>query len=62
MKEDWNLEMLMRVAAARLPAPEIAVGQRRRIGGVYGKTMRRTGNLPDSPAIATVDGGGGSNT
>jgi glycosyltransferase involved in cell wall biosynthesis len=29
----WNLEMLMRVAAARLPALEIAVGQRRRIGG-----------------------------
>jgi glycosyltransferase involved in cell wall biosynthesis len=37
MKEQtygWNLEMLMRVAAARLPAMEIAVGQRRRIGGV----------------------------
>jgi glycosyltransferase involved in cell wall biosynthesis len=37
MKEEtygWNLEMLMRVAAARLPAQEIAVGQRRRIGGV----------------------------
>lgn len=37
MKEQtygWNLEMLMRVAAARLPAIEIAVGQRRRIGGV----------------------------
>jgi hypothetical protein len=36
MKEEtfgWNLEMLMRVAAARLPAVEIAVGQRRRIGG-----------------------------
>ena len=30
----WNLEMLMRVAAAGLPALEIAVGQRRRIGGV----------------------------
>ena len=30
----WNLEMLMRVAAARLPALEIAVGQRRRVGGV----------------------------
>jgi glycosyltransferase involved in cell wall biosynthesis len=30
----WNLEMLMRVAAARLPALEIAVGQRRRLGGV----------------------------
>lgn len=37
MTEDtygWNLEMLMRVAAARLPALEIAVGQRRRIGGI----------------------------
>lgn len=30
----WNLEMLMRVAAAGLPALEIAVGQRRRAGGV----------------------------
>ena len=29
----WNLEMLMRVAAARLPAREIPVGQRRRVGG-----------------------------
>ena len=30
----WNLEMLMRVAAAKLPALEIAVGQRQRLGGV----------------------------
>jgi glycosyltransferase involved in cell wall biosynthesis len=30
----WNLEMLMRVAAARLPALEIAVDHRRRAGGV----------------------------
>jgi glycosyltransferase involved in cell wall biosynthesis len=30
----WNLEMLMRVAAVGLPVAEIAVGQRRRIGGV----------------------------
>jgi glycosyltransferase involved in cell wall biosynthesis len=30
----WNLEMLMRVAAAGLPALEIAAGQRRRTGGV----------------------------
>jgi glycosyltransferase involved in cell wall biosynthesis len=29
----WNLEMLMRVAAAGLPATEIPVGQRRRVGG-----------------------------
>jgi glycosyltransferase involved in cell wall biosynthesis len=44
MKEQtygWNLEMLMRVAAARLPALEIAVGQRRRIGGV----SKVSGNL-----------------
>jgi glycosyltransferase involved in cell wall biosynthesis len=34
MTYGWNLEMLMRVAAAGLPAFEIAVGQRRRIGGV----------------------------
>lgn len=30
----WNLEMLMRVAATGLPFLEIAVGQRRRAGGV----------------------------
>jgi hypothetical protein len=44
MKEEtygWNLEMLMPVAAARLPAREIAVGQRRRIGGV----SKVSGNL-----------------
>jgi glycosyltransferase involved in cell wall biosynthesis len=44
MKEEtygWNLEMLMRIAAARLPALEIAVGQRRRIGGV----SKVSGNL-----------------
>ena len=29
----WNLEMLMRVAAAGVPSLEIPVGQRRRIGG-----------------------------
>ena len=34
MTYGWNLEMLMRVAAAGLPAEEIAVGQRRRTGGV----------------------------
>jgi len=34
MTYGWNLEMLMRVAAARLPCEEIAVGQRCRIGGV----------------------------
>ena len=44
MKEEtygWNLEMLMRVAAAGMPAREIAVGQRRRIGGV----SKVSGNL-----------------
>jgi glycosyltransferase involved in cell wall biosynthesis len=30
----WNLEMLMRVAAAGIASEEVAVGQRRRIGGV----------------------------
>lgn len=30
----WNLEMLMRVAAARIPCLEVPVGQRRRRGGV----------------------------
>jgi hypothetical protein len=37
----WNLEMLMRVAAARLPSLEVAVGQRCRIGGV----SKVSGNL-----------------
>ena len=44
MKEEtygWNLEMLMRVAAAQLSSREIAVGQRRRIGGV----SKVSGNL-----------------
>jgi glycosyltransferase involved in cell wall biosynthesis len=44
MKEQtygWNLEMLMRIAAARSPSLEIAVGQRRRIGGV----SKVSGNL-----------------
>ena len=34
MTYGWNLEMLMRIAASGLPHEEIAVGQRRRIGGV----------------------------
>jgi glycosyltransferase involved in cell wall biosynthesis len=44
MKEEtygWNLEMLMRVAAAGLLSREIAVGQRRRVGGV----SKVSGNL-----------------
>jgi glycosyltransferase involved in cell wall biosynthesis len=39
----WNLEMLMRVAAARLPAAEVAVGQRRRVGGVSKVSGSRAG-------------------
>lgn len=38
----WNLEMLMRVAAAGLPLVEVPVGQRRRAGGlskVSGNTL-----------------------
>jgi glycosyltransferase involved in cell wall biosynthesis len=38
----WNLEMLMRVAAAGLPSLEIPVGQRRRAGGV----SKVSGNAP----------------
>jgi glycosyltransferase involved in cell wall biosynthesis len=44
----WNLEMLMRVAAARLPACEIAVGHRRRAGGV----SKVSGNLAAGVAAA----------
>jgi glycosyltransferase involved in cell wall biosynthesis len=41
MTYGWNLEMLMRVAAAGLLAQEVAVGQRRRMGGV----SKVSGNL-----------------
>lgn len=44
----WNLEMLMRVAAARLRAVEVPVGQRRRAGGV----SKVSGNLRASFAAA----------
>lgn len=37
----WNLEMLMRIAAAGLPTLEISVGQRRRVGGI----SKVSGNL-----------------
>lgn len=37
----WNLEMLMRIAASGLPSVEIAVGQKRRAGGV----SKVSGNL-----------------
>lgn len=47
----WNLEMLMRVSAAGLPAFEIPVGQRRRVGGV----SKVSGNLvPALKAAATL--------
>jgi glycosyltransferase involved in cell wall biosynthesis len=46
----WNLEMLMRVAAAGLPAVEIPVGQRRRIGGV----SKVSGNLAPGIKAAAV--------
>lgn len=44
----WNLEMLMRVAAAGLHAEEVPVGQRRRAGGV----SKVSGNLSASIAAA----------
>jgi glycosyltransferase involved in cell wall biosynthesis len=34
MTYGWNLEMMMRIAAARLPSLEIAVGHKRRAGGI----------------------------
>jgi glycosyltransferase involved in cell wall biosynthesis len=57
MKEEtfgWNLEMLMRVAAARLPALEIAVGQRRRIGGVSKVSGNLTAGLKAAWSISTT--------
>jgi glycosyltransferase involved in cell wall biosynthesis len=44
----WNLEMLMRVAAAGFSAEEVPVGQRRRAGGV----SKVSGNLRASLAAA----------
>jgi hypothetical protein len=44
----WNLEMLMRVAAAGLRAREVPVGQRRRAGGV----SKVSGNLRASAAAS----------
>ena len=44
----WNLEMLMRVAAAGLRALEVPVGQRRRMGGV----SKVSGNLRASAAAS----------
>lgn len=51
MTYGWNLEMLMRVAAAGLPVEEVAVGQRRRRGGV----SKVSGNLiPGLKAAWTI--------
>jgi hypothetical protein len=51
MSYGWNLEMLMRVAAAGLPAEEVAVGQRRRLGGV----SKVSGNMvPGLKAAGTI--------
>lgn len=57
MKEEtfgWNLEMLMRVGAARLPVLEIAVGQRRRIGGVSKVSGNLTASLKAAWSISTT--------
>jgi glycosyltransferase involved in cell wall biosynthesis len=57
MREDtygWNLEMLMRVAAAGLPALEIPVGQRRRAGGVSKVSGNVLTGLKAAWSIATT--------
>jgi glycosyltransferase involved in cell wall biosynthesis len=50
----WNLEMLMRVAAARLPALEIPVGQRRRTGGISKVSGNLTAGLKAAWSISTT--------
>ena len=50
----WNLEMLMRVAAAGLGTQEIAVGQRRRIGGVSKVSGNPIVGLKAAIAIVTT--------
>jgi glycosyltransferase involved in cell wall biosynthesis len=50
----WNLEMLMRVAAGRLPAREIAVGQRRRVGGVSKVSGNPAAGVKAAWSIATT--------
>jgi glycosyltransferase involved in cell wall biosynthesis len=57
MKEEtygWNLEMMMRVAAARLPVREIAVGQRRRVGGVSKVSGNLTASLKAAWSISVT--------
>jgi glycosyltransferase involved in cell wall biosynthesis len=50
----WNLEMLMRVAAAGLPALEIPVGQRRRRGGVSKVSGNPVAGLKAAASIAAT--------
>lgn len=54
MTYGWNLEMLMRVAAADLPALEIAVGQRRRLGGVSKVSGNFIAGIKATYAMATT--------
>jgi hypothetical protein len=56
MTYGWNLEMLMRIAAADLPTLEIAVGQRRRVGGGYKGDKFHDGDLrPTRPSPPPQD-------
>ncbi|HLH87596.1 MAG TPA: glycosyltransferase family 2 protein [Xanthobacteraceae bacterium] len=50
----WNLEMLMRVAAAGMATQEIAVGQRRRIGGVSKVSGNAIASVKAVVAIVTT--------
>ena len=50
----WNLEMLMRVAAAASPALELPVGQRRRAGGVSKVSGNVLTGLKAACSIATT--------
>lgn len=50
----WNLEMLMRVAAAGLRTEEVAVGQRRRAGGVSKVSGNLRASLGAAWSIATT--------
>lgn len=54
MTYGWNLEMLMRVAAAGLPTLEIAVGHRRRIGGVSKVSGNFGAGIKAAMVIATT--------
>jgi glycosyltransferase involved in cell wall biosynthesis len=54
MTYGWNLEMLMRVAAAGLPYVEIPVGQRCRIGGVSKVSGNAVAGVKAAWTIATT--------